>query len=101
MSDTDTSITTETDTEIPTWLFAILFPFGWSVGNSYAEALDNAVGLGGGIALQSKDDPHMLVAFSVPVQHVKASMFGLEWQWTDKNGGVAIEIPMNGYGEES
>ncbi len=28
MSDTDTSITTETDTEIPTWPFANLFPFG-------------------------------------------------------------------------
>ncbi len=97
MHDTDTSTPIETDTEIPTFDFAILFWGGWSVGNSYAEALDNAMkfGLGG------RRKPHLLVAFSVPVQNVRASMWGLEWQWSEMDGGKAIEIPMNGYGEES
>lgn len=96
MHDTDTSTPIETDTEIPTFDFAILFWGGWAVGNSLDECLDNGKRFG----LRHKTQtPYLLVAFSEPVQHVRASMFGLEWQWTDVVG-KATEIPMNGYGKE-
>jgi len=67
----------------PSYTVIVWFAGGWGCGNSYNEAVANARKQG---RFDPRKDFHSVIATTEPVINIVGSMYGIQWEWLDREG---------------